>query len=87
MPVFQHLKIRQNLKNNRRGPISGVQVTNPHMHVPARFEADPRNSVQNFPQKLQIVDGLTDRRTLHHDNSHLVRWTKVAKNGNGKCKM
>ena len=55
MPVFQHLKIRQNLENICRGPISGVQVTNPHMHVPAVFEAELRNGVQNFPQKLQIV--------------------------------
>ena len=86
MLVFQHLKIRQKLINNCSGPISGVLVTNPHMHVPAMFEADPRNGVQNFPQKLQIVDRRqttddrqTDRRTPHHDNSHLVPRTKVAK--------
>ena len=62
MPIFQHLKIRQKLKNNRRGPIFGVKVTKPHMHVHARLEADPLNREKNFPQKLQIVHGQTDRR-------------------------
>ena len=63
MPVFQHIKIRQKLKNNRRDPIFGVKVTKPHIHVHTRFEADLVNNAQKFSLKLQIVHRQTDRQT------------------------
>ena len=77
-------KIRQKLKKNPTDPIFGVKVTTVHMYHCAKFEADPMNDVQNFHQKLKIVHRQTDRQmdgqTPHDSNSHLVRWTKVAKN-------
>ena len=88
MAIFGHKKIRPKLKKNLTDSIFGVKVSIIHMHLHAKFGVDPLNDVQNFHQKLKIVprqtDGQTDRqtdvrRTPRDGNSHLVRWTKVAK--------
>ena len=51
------------LEKNSRGPIFGVKVTRPHIHVHTRFEADLVNNAQKFSLKLQIIRRQTDGQT------------------------
>ena len=87
---FELSKIHQKLKKNLTDLIFGMKVGINQIYHYAKFGMNPLNDVQNFHPKLKNCPRTTrrpddpttrqtDRRTPHDGNSHLVRWTKVAK--------
>ena len=86
MAIFTLSKICQKFKKNLTDLIFGVKVTTIKVYHCAKFEANPINDVQNFPQKLKFVHIHPDIRT--YDGRHVIaiatwsdgpRWLKMSK--------